>query len=102
MSITIREIPLLPSSQNLTINVGNTNYMLDIIWKSDTYIMNIKTGKGEPIINGIPLLTGLDLLEQFKYFGIVGEWVMLPVIPYEEAVYETLGFSSHFCVVQEV
>ena len=79
---TIYEIPLSPEPQRFSISLGDIEYQLRLSyqdapeggWLLD--ISNSSDNPGAPIVAGIPLVTGADLLEQYRHLGIAGElWV---------------------------
>lgn len=70
-------IPLQPTPQTLTITLNSVVYTLRLQWNvyQNCWIMDISDGNGVPLVQGIPIVTGADLLEQFEYLGIGGEFV---------------------------
>ena len=72
------EIPLSPTPQKFLITLGDKEYHLTFLFRQAPeagWIMNIygsTENSGEPIVCGIPLVTGTDLLSQYKYLGISG------------------------------
>lgn len=77
--MTIYKIPLIAGTpQSLTVTFGVTEYRLTLryrdadhdqgIWSLD--IADIVTN--EDIVCGIPLVTGADLLAQYRYLNIAG------------------------------
>lgn len=67
-------VPTLPTNQLLTIDLAGTTYQLLFLWngKSNCWVMDVLDSAGNPIVTGIPLITGADLLEQYHYLGIGG------------------------------
>ena len=103
MTIQVQEIPLNAASQTLNIGILGVNYTFNIIWRGTGYIMDILTASGTPLVQGISLVTGLDLLEQYTYLGLPFELVMLSDgIPNQVPTYTNLGISTHLCVVTNV
>ena len=98
--MAVYEIPLLPQSQILNINVGGIYYNLYIFWRSTVYVMDIYDVNQNLIISGIPLIQGGNLLAQFTYLNIPGEWYIISDgTPYIDPTYYTLGQSTHLMVV---
>ena len=100
--MTSYEIPLTGQSQKLNINFGASNYWLTVIWNaiSACWNLDIADTNQVPIVQGIPLVTGLDLLAQFRYIGIKGSLVVqtdnsADVMP----TYGNLGTDSHLYFV---
>ena len=96
----VYEIPLQPSSQSLTITINGNTYNLVLTWRYDAFILDIYNAGNVPLVTGIRVVTGCDLLAQFKYlnfgFQLVvisdGDPTLIPVVG-------TLGVSSHLCAV---
>lgn len=63
------EIPLTPEAQIFTIALAGRSYQLKLVWNILTacWILDISTPAGAPIVQGIPIVTGLDLLAQYGY-----------------------------------
>ena len=69
------EIPLTPEAASFPIALGGTSYQLTIFWNraASTWVINLASADGTtPILSGIPLVTGTDLLSQYQYLGIAG------------------------------
>lgn len=67
-------IPLQPTPQTLTISLSGVQYQLTVRWNetNQSWIIDIADSNGNPILSGIPMVTGADLLEQFEYLDIGG------------------------------
>lgn len=97
MSVSLFEIPLSAQSQSLQITLANVVYQLTVQWRNAAgWILDIASMTGDPIIQGVPLVTGVDLLAQYRYLGIGGSLVVstdadLDAVP----AYENLGTTSH-------
>lgn len=67
-------IPLAPQAQTVTTTLPNgTTVTLRLIYQfnqDDCWILDIDDATGNPIVQGIPLVTGADLLEQYAYLGL--------------------------------
>lgn len=94
------EIPLSPQSQVFNIVLSGTTYRLTFKWNTDPFgggwFMDIANSSSVPLIQGIPLVTGADLLAQFEYVGIAGQLIVqtdhnTDAVP----TYVNLGISSH-------
>lgn len=75
----VYEIPLTPAPQRFSISLAGTFYRLAILWRDNAqggWVLDIATQDGTPIIGGIPLVTGCDLLAQYKYLGLGGALVV--------------------------
>lgn len=97
--MAVYEIPLSPTPQKFAIQLGEQTYELRLQWNNAPtggWVLDIFDENGEPLICGIPLVTGANLLEQFAYVGIVGELTVqtdfdINAVP----TFENLGVNSH-------
>lgn len=69
------EINLSPQAQTFLITLANKVYRLTLRYNAfhQAWVIDIETQAQEPIVRGIPMVTGADLLEQYKYLGIEGK-----------------------------
>jgi hypothetical protein len=100
------EIPLQPTPQNLTITMAGVQYNLYVYWNAQSvcWMVDIADVNDNPIVNGIAMVTGADLLEQFGYLGFGGQLIAqtdsdLTAPP----TFQNLGSQGHlyFVVLQE-
>jgi len=72
------EIPLKPKGQTFTIALAGVTYNITLFWNraANCWMINIADAKSVMLVAGIPLVTGLDLLAQYKYLGINGSLVV--------------------------
>lgn len=67
------EIPLKSVPQTLSTKFPNgVEYQLTLDYlftPDDCWILDIADAQGNPLVRGIPLVTGVDLLEQYGYLG---------------------------------
>jgi len=70
-------IPLQPTPQILSIALAGVTYQLTIYWnaQNNSWTIDIADSSGNPILTGIPMVTGCDLLGQFEYLNFGGELV---------------------------
>lgn len=75
--LTPFEIPLQNTPQTLAITLTGVQYRLTIHWcdPAQCWIIDIADTNSVPILSGVPMVTGADLLEQFAYLGIGGELI---------------------------
>ena len=73
--MTAYAIPLIAGPQTLSIALAGKTYALKVYWNVPLglWIMDIASQAGTPIIGGIPLITGADLLEQYEYLDLGGK-----------------------------
>jgi hypothetical protein len=69
------EVPITPGKPqqfSVTFPNGNT-YQFRIIYQfneDDSWLLDISDDQSNPIVCGIPLVTGVDLLGQYAYLGL--------------------------------
>lgn len=100
-------IPLAGVPEVFAITIAGTEYGLSLSyrdaadggWTLD--IANSTDNVGAPILCGIPLVTGVDLLEQFAYLGLgFALYVVTEGDPLQSAPTLTgLGTATHLYVV---
>lgn len=100
---TIYEVPLSPQPQKITISLNSAQYVLSFVWNnySNIWIMDILDANRNPIAQGIPLVTGSDLLGQFNYLQI-GGGLNVQTDHNTNAVptFDNLGIESHLYWLQ--
>lgn len=57
------------------INTNNSGNQMSLAWnpQSSNWIANIADSTGNPLVNGVPLVTGANLVEQFGHLGFSGQ-----------------------------
>lgn len=66
-------VPFVPATpQSLQISIGGTTYTMKVRWcaPANCWMLDLLDVSGNPILQGIPLVTGTDLLSQFRYLGV--------------------------------
>lgn len=92
------EIPLSPNPQTFTVSLSGTDYRMTVQWRNSEgagWILDIADTSANPIIQGIPLVTGVNLLEQYAYLipGVL--WVQTTADPDAVPTFDNLGVGSH-------
>jgi hypothetical protein len=92
---TVFEIPLAAQPMTFTIPLGGVTYELTMVYRDATeggWSLDIDDGYGNPILCGVPLVTGADLLAQYAYLGIGGQlWVRSDGEPDAVPTFANLG-----------
>jgi hypothetical protein len=93
---TIFEVPLqVGTPQTLTITLGGIQYELTLIYRNVNeggWFLDIADQTGTPILQGIPLVTGVNLLEQYDYLEFGGQlWVQTSSDPDAVPTFENIG-----------
>ncbi|SPA44833.1 phage baseplate plug family protein [Cupriavidus taiwanensis] len=93
------EIPLSPLPQRFAITLGGVDYRLTVQYRKAGgagWVLDIADANNAPLVSGIPLVTGTDLLAQYKHLGFAGRlWVQGSADPDDVPTYEDLGIGSH-------
>lgn len=97
----IFEVPLTANNQIFAIQLKGSNVKIRLVYRDEAgWIMDIQDSSGNTLLAGAPLVTNVDLLEQYPDIGISGKLVALSDT--EELEYPTktnLGFGSHLYFV---
>lgn len=68
-------IPLAPTPQRFGITLGGVDYRLTTQYRNAPeagWTLDIADNSDQPIVQGIPLVTGANLLEQYPHLGFGG------------------------------
>lgn len=92
------EIPLSPDPQRFTIALSGVEYQLTLAYRNAEeggWVLDIADKQGTAIVQGIPLVTGSDLLAQYRHLGFTGRMAVqgsidLTAVP----TFENLGTES--------
>ena len=90
----ILEIPTSPTAQTFQIALGDVLYQVTLRWIGAQGAWNLDLGdaNGVPVLCGLPVLPGVDLLAQYAYLGIGGSIVVSnDPDPGNPPTYEGLG-----------
>lgn len=103
---TTYEIPLSPEPQRFNITLGDVEYQLRLSYQDAPeggWLLDIFNGSddpGAPIVSGIPLVTGANLLEQYDYLSFPGElWVTTDADPDAVPTFANLGSAGRLYFV---
>jgi hypothetical protein len=97
----IVEIPLLGLPQTLSVLLEGVTYNLRLSWNipANCWTLDIADIDNNPLISGIAVVTGGDLLAQFPYVGPPGQLIVATDQPGIEPGWGTLGQNSHLYYV---
>lgn len=97
--MAVYRIPLSSEPQRFTINLGGIEYGLTVRYRNATmggWVIDVTDRSGVQMVNGIPLVTGADLLAQYSHLGFAGELrVQTGDDPDEVPTFTNLGEQSH-------
>ncbi|MGY0790965.1 phage baseplate plug family protein [Azospirillum argentinense] len=103
---TAFEIPTSPQAQRMTVMLGATLYQLSLNWNAaaSCWVMDIADQNGVGLAQGVPLVTGGNLLEQVGYLLIGGAGAAVLVQsdnnPDLVPAYDTLGLTGRLYFIQ--
>lgn len=97
--MAVFEIPTGPSQRIETVVLNGVSYGFGFTYADAPdggWIMDIADAAGNPLVCGIPLVTGCDLLAPFAYLGIGGKLFVATdgdsgAVP----TYDSLGVTTH-------
>lgn len=99
--MSAHEIPLRSTPQRFAITLG-IGTILTFVWNKSAgcWVIDIDASGGVPILHGVPIVTGADLLEQFAYLGLGGALISqtdhdTDAVP----TFTNLGTSGHLYFV---
>lgn len=103
--MAVYEIPLSPRPQTFGITLAGRALNLTLLWRNvdeGGWVLDIADGENVPIVRGIPLVTGADLLGQYAYLGFGGQLIVqtdhdTDAVP----TWENLGDTSHLYFVTD-
>jgi hypothetical protein len=96
------EVPLTAQAQTFSVAGSVNTYNLRVTWcgPSACWILDIYDGLNAPLVLGIPMVTGVDLLAQYEYLGIGGALVVqTDSDPGAVPTYQSLGITGHLYYV---
>ncbi|MBY4832578.1 phage baseplate plug family protein [Burkholderia dolosa] len=94
--MNVYEIPLSADVQAFKISLAGTMYRLTLVYRGPAgWVLDIADASDNPLVSGIPLVTGVDLLAQYKHLGFQGRlWVQGAENPDDVPTFEDLGIGS--------
>lgn len=97
------EIPLSPSPQSFSIALAGVTYRFTIKWNtsSNCWVLDIADDQNDPLVNGLAMVTGRDLLEPYGYLNFGGQLIVqTDNDPTAVPTFTNLGITSHLYFVQ--
>jgi hypothetical protein len=90
-------IPLKPQPSVFRVFLNGINYQFTTRWNipGNYWVLNIADQYGDKLICGIPLITGLNLIEQYQYIIQGGLWIISTENVYFDPTYTNLGITNN-------
>lgn len=101
---TYYEIPVSSRSSRFAVTLNGIKYNMALTWRQNDqagWILDISDINNTPLVYGIPLTTGLNLLMQYPYLGIGTLVVLSDGELFVPPTFDTLGTSCHLLFVTE-
>lgn len=98
------EVPLTPLPQKIGIILAAKPWNLGIYWNdfSSKWILDISDQNDVPVLSGLPVVAGVDLLGQHQHLGFGGSLVVqTDSNPYKDPSYTDFGLGSRLIFVTE-
>ena len=79
MAISTYLIPLSGIPETFVINLAGVEYTMTVKWNDSDFagwVIDIADSAQNPIVAGITMVTGTDLLAQYAYLGIQGSLIV--------------------------
>lgn len=73
------EIPLVPAkSQKFYVALSGVTYAMKFRWcpPAQCWMIDLADANDVPLVMGIAVITGIDLLSQYEYLGIPGQLII--------------------------
>lgn len=100
--MVISEISLTPDNQQFGIVLAGVAYKARIIYRPPYWVLDLMDASEQPIIMGIPLVTGADLLAQYSYLNLGFKLAVICDDSAQDYPTQTdLGTGSHLLVLTE-
>ena len=102
---TILEVPTNPRSETFLITLAGVQYKITLRWVNTIetgWLMDVAKGDGTPLVNGIAVVSGIDLLGQYPQYNFGGKLgVFVSGDPTGVPTYETLGNEGKLYFIAE-
>ena len=94
---SIQEIPLSPKPQTFAIALASVRYQMTLQWRNGIgWVLDIADVSGNALVNGMPLVTGADLLAPYPQMGFGGQLRVLTDHGVDAPpTFENLGVTGH-------
>lgn len=103
--MALYKVPLSPVAQTFDIYLGGVHYKINLQWNAEIPAWSIDisdVNTGNPLVYGIPLVTGCNLLEAYDYLGFQGPLVAIVDGSLEPPNYDNLGNSGNLYFLTDI
>lgn len=98
MALQYYELPLTPIPQTFSMFMNGVVWNITLRWSpiSELWIIDFADSKGAPVLMGVPVVGGLDLLGQHQHLNFGGSLVaQTDNAPLDPPTFNNLGVTSH-------
>ncbi|WP_425917560.1 phage baseplate plug family protein [Acinetobacter sp. TSRC1-2] len=74
--MALYEIPLIKTNQQFNVRLGSIIYKLRLIYRLDTWFLDISDSAGQLMLAALPMVQGVNLLEQHQHLIKGGLYVL--------------------------
>lgn len=74
--MALYEIPLIKTNQQFNVRLGSIIYKLRLIYRLDTWFLDISDSAGQLMLAALPMVQGVNLLEQHEHLIKGGLYVL--------------------------
>ena len=92
--MTVYSIPLYSGAQQFQVSLEDRTVQIRLIWREAEgggWIMDLLETDGTPILAGLPLRCGQNLLEQYQYLGLGKMMCLIDGDDSRDPTYEDMG-----------
>lgn len=74
--MALHEIPLINTNQQFNVRLGSVIYKLRLIYRLDTWFLDISDSAGRLMLAALPMVQGVNLLDQHQHLIKGGLFVL--------------------------
>lgn len=99
--MTTLTLPFSGVPETFSTQLGSVGYRITALWRDNDagmggWVIDLADADSNPILQGVPLITGADLLEQFGYLGLGFKlYVQTVQDPDATPTFENLGSDAN-------
>jgi hypothetical protein len=98
------EIPLSPKPQTFSIALAGVTYQITVKWNwvASCWVIDVADASGNPLVGGLPLVTGVDILGQYAYLGFGGKLIVqTDHDPDAVPTFDNIGSTGHLYFITQ-
>ncbi|MBS0893952.1 hypothetical protein JK211_07880 [Tatumella sp. JGM130] len=101
MTSSVSRLPLTTENQEFDSSISGVTYKFRLLWRGEFWTLDMMDSSGDAIINGIPLVTGVDLLGQYAHLSLGFSLYVINSTGDDDPTDTTLGVTSNLYIVTE-